>query len=198
MRRDWLVTALCLLALVVSVQAVAEVRVITERDGTYRTTRVLLDERGTGVWSEVRHGSSRAALNVNGDWNGDFFPAIEESPVVPYHPWVVWSRLNGSQYDLAWSRWNDSGWEPIRWVEPADSPPGDDFDVDMSFDEIGRPYIAWWRAEGEVGQVYLSMYLDSLIWKLVNSRPGASPPEPPSTFTFILSPGSQSATASTG
>ncbi len=56
MRRDWLVTALCLLALVVSVQAIAEVRVITDRNGAYETTRVLLDERGSGVWGALYRG----------------------------------------------------------------------------------------------------------------------------------------------
>ena len=159
MRRDWLVTALCLLALVVSAQAIAEVRVITDRDGAYKTTRVLLDDRVTGVWSAVRRGGGRTVLNLLGDRNGDFFPTIEESPVPPYHPWVVWSRLNQSQYDLAWSRWDGVRWEPIRWIEPTDTPLGDDFDADLGFDGIGRPYITWWRDEGGVGRVYLSTYL---------------------------------------
>ncbi len=162
MRRDWLVTALCLLALVVSVQAIAEVRVITDRNGAYKTTRVLLDDRATGVWSAVRRGSGRTALNLLGDRNGDFFPTIEESTVAPYHPWVVWSRLNQSQYDLAWSRWNGGRWEPIRWIEPTDSPRGDDLDADLSFDEIGRPYIAWWRDEGGIGRIYLSRHLGTM------------------------------------
>ncbi len=162
MRRDWLVTALCLLALVVSVGATAEVRVITDRQGIYRTTRVLLDHRGNGVWSEVRRGRSRNALNPLGDRIGDFFPTIGESTVAPYHPWVVWSRLYQSQYDLAWSRWNGDRWEPIRWIEPTSSAPGDDLDADLSFDEIGRPYIAWWRDENGVGRVYLSTYLGTM------------------------------------
>jgi len=161
MRRDWLVTALCLLALVVSAQALAEVRVITDRHGVYRTTRVLLDHRGGGVWSELRRGRSRTALNPLGDRYGDFFPTIGESTVAPYHPWVVWSRLHRSQYDLAWSRWTGDRWEPIRWIEPTYSPPGDDLDADLSFDEIGRPYVAWWRNERGVGRIYLSTYLGS-------------------------------------
>ena len=159
MRRDWLVTALSLLALVMSVQALAEVRVITDRTGAYKTTRVVLDERGGGVWSAVRRASSRTALNVLGDRNGDFFPTIGESTVAPYHPWVVWSRLYESQYDLAWSRWNGDRWEPIGWIEPTSSPPGDDLDVDLSFDQVGRPYIAWWRDEDGVGRIYLSTFL---------------------------------------
>ncbi len=164
MRHKWLVTALCLLALVVSVQAIAEIRVITDRHGVYRTTRVLLDGRGAGVWSAVHRGSSRTALNLLGDQNGDFFPTIEESPIMPFHPWVVWSRLNQSQYDLAWSRWDRGRWEPVRWVEPVGSPPGDDLDADLSFDEIGRPYIAWWSNEDGVGRIFLSMFLDNGTW----------------------------------
>jgi hypothetical protein len=159
MRRDWLVTALVFLALVVSVQALAEVRVVTDRTGVYQTTRVVLDGRGGGVWSAVRHTSSRTALNVLGDQNGDFFPTIGESSVAPHHPWVVWSRLYESQYDLAWSHWNGDQWEPIGWIEPTYSPPGDDLDADLSFDEIGRPYVVWWRDEDGVGRIYLSIYL---------------------------------------
>lgn len=164
MRRNWLVAALCLLALVVSVPAIGEIRVITDRDGSYETTRVLLDERGAGVWSVVRRGNSRTTLNVLGDRNGDFFPTIEESPIVPFHPWVVWSRLNQSQYDLAWSRWDGARWEPTRWIQPEDSAPGDDLDADLTFDEIGRPYLVWWRDEGGVGRIYLSLYLDNATW----------------------------------
>ncbi len=161
MRRDWLVAALCLLALVVSVQAVAEVRVITDRHGAYKATQVLLGDRGAGVWSAVRHrgSSNRSALNLLGDQNGDSFPTIGESTIEPHHPWVVWSRLNHSEYDLAWSRWNGDRWEPIRWIQPTYSPPGDDLDADLSFDEIGRPYIAWWRNESGIGRIYLSTFL---------------------------------------
>ena len=161
MRRQWLVAALCLLALVVSVQALAEVRVVTDRHGAYQATRVLLDDRGAGVWGAVRHRTNgfRNALNIMGDQNGDFFPTIGESTVEPYHPWVVWSRLNQSEYDLAWSRWNGDRWEPIQWVQPIYSPPGDDLDADLNFDEVGRPYVAWWRNEGGVGRVYLSTFL---------------------------------------
>lgn len=162
MRRDWLVTALCLLALVVSVQANAELRVITDRDGVYKTTRVLLDDRDAGVWNPVRRGGGRTALNLKGNQNGDAFPTIGESTIAPYHPWAVWSRLNRSQYDLAWSRWNGDRWEPIRWIERVYSPQGDDLDADLGFDEVGRPYIAWWRDEGGVGRVYLSTCLGTM------------------------------------
>ncbi len=161
MRCNWLVAALCLLALVVSVSASAEVRVITDRRGAYESTRVLVDDRGAGVWSAARTriADTRSVLNIRGDQNGDFFPTIRESTVEPHHPWVVWSRLNQTEYDLAWSRWNGARWEPILWVQPANSPPGDDLDSDLGFDDVGQPYVAWWRDEGGVGRVYLSKYL---------------------------------------
>lgn len=160
MRRNWLVTALCLVLLgLLSAQAYAEVRVVVDRrSGEYRATRVLLGERG-GVWSAVRRGSGRMTLNVHGDEIGDSFPAIGENTVAPHHPWAVWSRYHEFQYDLAWSRWSGVRWEPIRWVGAVGNAPGDDFDPDLVFDSIGRPYVAWWRLDHGVGRIYLSTYL---------------------------------------
>jgi hypothetical protein len=160
MRRDFVVTALCLLALALSVQAHAEVRVLTDRHGAYKMTRVVLDGRTGRVWSPLRRGNTATVLNIGGDRNGDLYPTVGETPLEPYYPWVVWSRYNQDQYDLAWSRWDNSGWEPIRWVDPAAEPElGDSLDVDLTFDDVGRPYVVWWRDEGSGGRVYLSVFL---------------------------------------
>lgn len=162
MRRDFVVVALCLLALVLSVQASAEVRVLTDRHGTYKMTRVILDDRTGLVWCPMRRGDSATVLNVAGDRNGDLYPVVNESPLNPYYPWAVWSRYNEEQYDLAWSRWDGGVWEPIRWVDPATEPGlGDSLDVDLTFDEVGRPYVVWWRDEASGGRVYLSIFLST-------------------------------------
>jgi hypothetical protein len=164
MRRDWTVTALCVLILGGwSLASLAEVRVVTDRDGDYRTTRVLQNGRQESVWSLMRRGASGRALNPLGDRNGDLFPTIRENRVAPYHPWVVWSRLNGAQYDLAWSRWTGVEWQPTRWIDPANASPGDDLDADLDFNETGRPFVAWWRDEDGTGRVFLSVFL-STTW----------------------------------
>jgi hypothetical protein len=162
MRRDWMVTALCLVVLGLSYPARAEIRVFTDRHGNYLTTRVLQGGRRANVWGSLRRSNmvrSVRSLNVYGDNNGDLFPTIRENELAPHHPWVVWSRYNQAQYDLAWSRWTQSGWDPIRWLDPSNEIPGDNLDADLDFDDDGRPYVAWWRNERGVGRVYVSVFL---------------------------------------
>jgi len=161
MRRDLMVTALCLTILGLAFPARAEVRADTDRHGVYKMTRVLQGGERSSVWSPVRQASRAAALNLFGDRNGDLFPTIRENRVAPHHPWIVWSRFNRAQYDLAWSRWSEGAWEPIRWVEPSNETPGDSLDADLRFDHSGRPYVAWWRNEGGSGRIYISVFLGS-------------------------------------
>jgi hypothetical protein len=141
----------------------AEVRVVTDRHGNYNTTRVLRSARTGDVWSPLLRSEAKMKLNFNGYREGDLFPTIGESTVAPHYPWVVWSRYNRGRYDLAWSRWSDGGWRPIRWVEPANESPGDNLDADLTFDTAGRPHVVWWRDENGTGRVYLSAFLDP-IW----------------------------------
>jgi hypothetical protein len=98
-------------------------------------------------------------LNTTGDINGDLWPQILESPAAPHYPMVVWSRFNGSNYDMAWSRWTGAGWAPIRYIAKRPTP-GDDLDPDLAFDSIGRPYVTWWaEMEDGGGMVFFSAFL---------------------------------------
>jgi hypothetical protein len=113
------------------------------------------------IWSEFNAGAEHfIGLNPGGDANGDLWPSVTENTVQPHHPWVVWSRFNGVDYDLAWARWRGARWTPIRSVH-RDTARGDDMDADMSFDAHGRPCLVWWRNEHGVGRVYLSVFLNS-------------------------------------
>lgn len=112
------------------------------------------------VWTTFDNDFGLRALNPLGDLNGDLWPAIIEDPTSGYHPWLVWSRFNGRDYDLGWSRWTAEGWRKIDWVEER-SRLGDDLDPNLQIDTGGRPYVAWWTDEGGVGRIYFSMYLDS-------------------------------------
>jgi hypothetical protein len=146
--------------------AAAEVRVRTNVHGEYDAVQVLvLGSRGsrgsTRVWSAFGRGAGRFALNPDGDRRGDGWPTVVESAQAPYLPWVVWSRYNGTDYDLVWSRWTSGSWTPIRWVGERSDLPGDDIDADFGFDEQGRPYLAWWAEEGGEGKVYFSFFLVS-------------------------------------
>jgi hypothetical protein len=139
----------------------AEVSVETDAYGQYVRTIVLTQAsiRQYRIWRVARRAYwGNFPLNPDGDRNGDLFPAVAENPVDGRHPWAVWSRFNGYDYDLAWSKWERGGWTPITWIG-EEFEPGDDLAPTMGFHRGGRPYVAWWRDEGGVGRIYLSFFL---------------------------------------
>ena len=145
----------------VTAPTLSEVRVKTDRRGEYETTQVITGSRNTSarIWTVFGKGrGSRFALNPHGDRLDDLWPAIAENSLAPYHPWVVWSRHNGNDYDLVWSRWEQSTWKAVDWIHP-ETPPGDDLDANLAFDSTGRPYVVWWTVGPDGGQVYLSLFL---------------------------------------
>lgn len=158
-RRVWIVALGAVLALV-AISARAEVRAVTDRDGTYKAIRVTRSGRG-GVWTPLRRADAGAALNPNGDRNRDLWPTARENTVSPHYPWVVWSRLNGADYDLVWSRWSAGRWESARWLDESSAALGTDLDPDIQFDRTGQPFLVWWKDRGvKGGIVYLSRFVD--------------------------------------
>jgi hypothetical protein len=140
----------------------AEVAAEVDPMGSYLRTVVFTNAsvNNPKIWSTHRNRPSFVALNPDGDSNGDLFPVIVEDAARFNSPWVAWSRFNGEDYDLAWSRWND-GWSEIRPVVSAFGSAGDDLDPTLSLDASGRPFLAWWRNEQGVGRVYVSVFLSS-------------------------------------
>jgi len=162
-RRKTLITVSCLLLLGSSAIAVAGVsRQAADRgtNGKQGITRMSVDSNQAGqIWSDHdAQLNDGGILNATGDMNGDLWPSIMESPVAPYHPWVVWSRFNGEGFDLAWSSWERTEWGPIRWVT-IESNSADDLDADLTFSRHGRPYLVWWRDTPAGGQVMLTTFL---------------------------------------
>jgi hypothetical protein len=146
-----------------SATARAEVSAEIDALGNYLRTVVLSNAsvKNPKIWSSHHARALYVPLNPGGDLNGDLYPAIVEDPLQFNHPWVVWSRFDGSEYSLAWSRWS-GGWEPIQWIGTAGiSTAGNDLDPALTLDPSGRPYVAWWRDEQGVGRVYLSLFLDT-------------------------------------
>jgi hypothetical protein len=157
MRRDLIVTALCLVALgVSSFEARADSQNPGDRRG--RTGGVAVDRIQATV-NSLDRGDVRKAL-VFSDGNGDLHPVLRQNTVAPHWPWVVWSRFNRGRYDLAWSNWTPEGWRPAAWIERSGVDRyGNSLDADLDFDVSGRPYVAWWRNEGGTGRVYISVFL---------------------------------------
>jgi hypothetical protein len=162
-QRVWMVS---LAMVVVSAVAPASAEVAAEVDasGAYIRTVVLATSsaKNVRIWSKVTSRPNLYPVNEDGDLNGDLWPVVAEQTVGTARPWVVWSRFTGAGFDLAWSRFDAPAhaWAPISWVEAAGTF-GDDLDPAVAFDSTGRPFLAWWRDEAGVGQVYLSLFLQS-------------------------------------
>ena len=149
------------LAASLALPARAEVAAEVDAFGTYVRTVVIASSssKSLKIWSPARGRTLRLPLNVDGDLRGDLYPVILESPV-NRQPWVIWSRWNGADYDLAWSRFVQGAWTAVLPLLDARAP-GADLDPSMAFNDLGRAHVAWWRDEEGTGRVYLSMWLSS-------------------------------------
>jgi len=145
----------------------AEVRVHTGADGEYEGTTIVPGGPPwkQGIWSaraRIGLGRDSAVLNPLGDRLGDLIPTISERNQVPHHPWAVWSRFNGSDYDLVYSSWTYNEWSGVSRVTLG-SLGGDDLDPSLAFSRAGRPLITWWNQDAEDGHgtVYFSMFIET-------------------------------------
>ena len=161
MRRSWIAAfSVFLLAALFVPEARAEVAAETDAFGRYIRTSIFTQSslRSVKIWRTVRRNMSGVhPLNPAGDRLGDLYPFVAENPRDGRLPVAVWSRFNGMDYDLVWSRWQAGHWTPVDWVSPGVE--GDDVQPFVTFDATGRPYVAWWRDENGIGKVYVSFFL---------------------------------------
>src|SRR5262245_57853978 len=103
-----------LAVLLVCAPTQAEVSAEVDAFGNYVRTVLVTNSsaRRQKIWSPFRSRATRLMLNSGGDSSGDLWPTIVESPL-DGKPWVVWSRFDGSDYDLAWSRFKDGAWTAV-------------------------------------------------------------------------------------
>jgi hypothetical protein len=152
-----------LLALVWGAGSAARAEVAAEVDGQGNYVRTVVfsnsSVRNSRVWGGPKEKLGYRNLNPAGDLNGDLWPLIVDQTAHERKPWVLWSRYNGSDFDLAWSTFESGSWREVSWLEGAPAEAGDDLDPDAEFDTDGRPHVVWWRNEGGVGRVYLSVFL---------------------------------------
>ena len=89
-------------------------------------------------------------LNATGKDNGDYGPAFAINPVTG-NPEVAWAWWDGTDYEIALSRWTGSGWS--AWEILTDNAV-DDLDPSITIDPAGTRRVSWWRA-GSPPQVWL-------------------------------------------
>jgi len=157
-------TCLAAALIVAAVAPVAHGEVCAQVDQQGRFVRMMVLSRVTVddvvIWTVTRQIPGNVPLNPLGDFNRDLWPVFAQDPNDGNRPWVVWSRFNGTTYDLAWSRWGSDGWRDIEWLQETPTA-GNDVDPELDLDDNGRPYVSWWADEGGLGKVYFSLYLDT-------------------------------------
>jgi len=169
MTKRTILTVLFLASLVIglSAPALAEVSARTDRYGNYLGLQISpagpangqpWSVRGTRFARRGAPATAGATLNPGGDRLGDGWPSAIENSRAPHYPWVVWSRHNGVDYDLAFSRWTRWGWMPVDWVLPEPFE-GDDVKPSLGFDPSGRAVVAWSHQTDGESQVYVSLFL---------------------------------------
>lgn len=114
------------------------------------------------TWSPVRlPPASPLMLNPDGDLYLDGPPSIVIHPLTRL-PEAVWSYLHGSDYEIAWSRFDGASWRRT----PA--PPGADYplltqnalqdrDPKIWIDRAGNRRVVWWRGAGGVDEVVVTI-----------------------------------------
>ncbi len=160
-----LTAATCLLTVALTASPVLA-EVSAERDNQGNFIRMVYhtnaSDKNPRIWSVRRSERvNMVALNPDGDALMDSWPFHVENSHDGNRPYVVWSRFNGNDYDLVWSRWVDGGWAEVQWVEGV-MQTGVEQDANLaSHPDNGRPHLVWWSDEGGIGRVYLSIFLQS-------------------------------------
>ncbi len=135
----------------------AEVSVELGQAGTVKHTFFISQQRAgtTLYWTQVRARVPQAQLlNPLGDVRGDSKPFVRVHPVTGA-PWVVWSVNIDGVKRVGIAEWTGKSWTSPRLVTAGNPFGWDELDPTIAFDDLGTPFIVWWRAE-QTPRVYFS------------------------------------------
>ena len=92
------------------------------------------------IWEPVREVDPRLYLNPDGAARGDGRPDAASDPMTGW-PHVVWAWNNGTDHDIAYSRWTGDGWLETEFLTSGMS---DEIDPRIFVDEQ-TIYVVWWE-----------------------------------------------------
>lgn len=128
----------------------AELSATKDSEGNYSNTIFIYSNfPDYQVWEKLSYNQNRRTLNENGDANGDQKPEFGLNPITGF-PEVVWSKFDGSDYEISYSYFNGSEWANHEIITNNDL---NDFDPCIEFSDDGTVKVAWWSDE-EIQQVY--------------------------------------------
>jgi hypothetical protein len=123
------------------------------------------------IWDPVRDIDPELVLNSDGGQRGDGRPDIAMDPVTKW-PHVVWAYGNGTDYDIAYSRWDGDGWLETEFVT---STTANEIDPRIHVDR-DYVYVVWWVEE--TGSIWLVRRPRLGAWQMserVNGQQGMRP-----------------------
>ncbi len=92
------------------------------------------------LWGPVREVDPDLFLNPAGAARGDGRPDVAIDPVTEW-PHVVWAWNNGSDHDIAYSRWTADGWSETEFLTSGMS---NELDPRIFVDDE-TIYVVWWE-----------------------------------------------------
>ncbi len=92
------------------------------------------------LWEPVRAVDPELYLNPDGAARGDGRPAVGMDPLTGW-PHVVWAWNNGTDHDIAYSRWTADGWGETEFLTSGTS---NEIDPRVYVDQEAV-YVVWWE-----------------------------------------------------
>ena len=117
------------------------------------------------IWAPVRDIDPVLYLNPDGAARGDGRPDIFTNPVTGL-PHVVWAYNNGSDFDIAYSRWSASGWRQTEFITASVA---DELDPRIFIDDDAI-YVVWWEPTSSAVRLIKREHLGD--WQPVESISG--------------------------
>jgi hypothetical protein len=92
------------------------------------------------IWSPVGGTPPALVLNPDGALRGDGRPDVAIDPITQW-PHVVWAWRRGAQHDIAYSRWDGSGWTAPSFLTGGLA---DEIDPRV-FVDANAVHVVWWE-----------------------------------------------------
>ena len=111
------------------------------------------------LWEPVRDVDPELYLNPEGAARGDGRPDVAMDPQTAW-PHVVWAWNNGTDHDIAYSRWTADGWSETEFLTSGTS---NEIDPRVFVDQE-TIYVVWW--EDQSNKVWLVTRLRAGEWEI--------------------------------
>jgi hypothetical protein len=148
--------------LIFSFAALGEMSTVKDSNDNYSSHIFMYrDHPYDEIWGKFGDNPNRVSLNENGDLNCDQVPSFSINPTTGFLE-VVWSKFDGTDYEVAYSCFNGSEWSSYDVITNNSF---NDFDPYLAFSDDGIIKVTWWSDE-PIPQVYYKIRKANGLWSL--------------------------------